>query len=281
MAISHREEAHLWRRVIAAKYGEEWGGWISKKVRGAHGCSLWKGILSGWDFFHHHVELAAGLGNRIRFWHDNWCGNVPLKSKFPVLFACAVAKDASIASSLVSSGSNGGRTWDILFTRDFNDWEVAQVLTFFNFIHSRIPTSVGPDTMHWKPRKHGVFDTKSFYQVIDGAQDINFPWKAIWRVKAPRRVSFFGWSAAWGKILTCDNFMRRGYTMAGWCSMCRLDGETGSHLLIHCSLASGVWQSVLRSFGVVWVFPDNIINLLYGCAIVGFLKIKTIPNPSL
>ena len=43
-----------------------------------------------------------------------------------------------------------------------------------------------------------------------------------------------------------------------------MDGETGSHLLIHCSLASGVWQSVLRSFGVVWVFPDNIINLLYG-----------------
>jgi hypothetical protein len=39
---------------------------------------------------------------------------------------------------------------------------------------------------------------------------------------------------------------------------------TGSHLLIHCSLASGLWHSVLRSFGVVWVFPDNIINLLYG-----------------
>ena len=118
--------------------------------------------------------------------------------------------------------------------------------------------------MHWKLQQHGVFDIKSFYNVIDGTHDINFPWKAIWRVKAPRRVSFFGWSVAWGKILTCDNLMRRGYTMAGWCSMCRMDGETGNHLMIHCSLASGLWHTALRYFGVVWVFPDNIINLLYG-----------------
>ncbi len=65
-------------------------------------------------------------------------------------------------------GGNGGRTWDILFIRDFKDWEVDQVLAFFNFIHSWIPISVGPDSMHWKPRQHGVFDTKSFYHVLDG-----------------------------------------------------------------------------------------------------------------
>jgi hypothetical protein len=29
--------------------------------------------------------------------------------------------------------------------------------------------------------------------------------KGIWGVKAPRRVAFFVWMAAWGKILTCDN----------------------------------------------------------------------------
>uniref|UniRef100_A0A2N9F7K2 Reverse transcriptase zinc-binding domain-containing protein n=1 Tax=Fagus sylvatica TaxID=28930 RepID=A0A2N9F7K2_FAGSY len=176
-----------------------WGGLgrlDSKKANGAHGCSLWKGILSGWDFFKQHVELVAGLGNRIRFWHDNWCGEVPLKAMFPVLFACSSARDASIAASLSNSGVNGGRIWDITFIRDFKDWEVDQL------------------------RQHGVFDAKSFYHALDGRQVVPFPWKAIWRVKAPRRVSFFVWSAAWGKILTCDNLMRRGYSMAGWCCMC-------------------------------------------------------------
>uniref|UniRef100_A0A2N9FBT2 Uncharacterized protein n=1 Tax=Fagus sylvatica TaxID=28930 RepID=A0A2N9FBT2_FAGSY len=122
-----REEALLWRRVIATKYGVEWGGWISKKARGAHSCNLWKGILSGWDFLKQHVELVASLGNRIRFWHDNWCGDVPLKTMFLVLFACSLARDASIASSLTNSGVNGARTWDITFIWDFKDWEVDQM----------------------------------------------------------------------------------------------------------------------------------------------------------
>ncbi len=97
----------------------EWGGWISKEIRRPHGCSLWKGILFGWDFFKQHVELVAGMGDRIRFWHDHWCGSVPLKTLFPVLFSCSASRDASIASSL--SGVSGDRTWNITFIRDFND----------------------------------------------------------------------------------------------------------------------------------------------------------------
>lgn len=38
--------------------------------------------------------------------------------------------------------------------------------------------------------------------------EVSFPWKSIWGIKAPRRVSFFGWSVTWGKILTYDNLMK-------------------------------------------------------------------------
>ena len=202
--------------------------------------------------------------NQIRFWHDKWCGDALLKSMFLVLFACSSSRDASLASCLTNSGVNEGRVWNITFIRDFNDWEVEEVLAFFNFIHSRIPTIVDPDSMHWKLRQHGRFDAKSFDHAIDGIQEVEFPWKAIWKAKAPRRVSFFVWSAAWAKILTCDNLMCRGYNMVGWCCMCKMDGKSVSHLLIHCSLASDLWHIALRSFGVLWVFPDNVANLLYG-----------------
>jgi hypothetical protein len=33
-----REETQLWRRVIAAKYGLEWGGWMTRNPKGTHGC---------------------------------------------------------------------------------------------------------------------------------------------------------------------------------------------------------------------------------------------------
>ena len=39
----------------------------------------------------------------------------------------------------------------------FNDWEMAEVLSFFNLIHSKIPSHVGPDVMKWTLRQHGRF----------------------------------------------------------------------------------------------------------------------------
>uniref|UniRef100_A0A2N9FD38 SMP-LTD domain-containing protein n=1 Tax=Fagus sylvatica TaxID=28930 RepID=A0A2N9FD38_FAGSY len=217
-----REENHLWRRVIVAKYGLDMGGWFSLKPRGTHGCGLWKGIMLGRDLFSQHIELIPGQGNRILFWHDSWCGMTPLKSLFPVMFSCSSDKSASLASVLSRSDEGARRVWNFSFIRDFNDWEMDEVLTFFNLIHSKIPRHEGPDVMKWSLRQHGRFGSKSFYQALIGQSNIHFPWKAIWRVKAPRRVAFFVWTAAWGKILTCDNLMRRGYSwLAGWCCMCR------------------------------------------------------------
>uniref|UniRef100_A0A2N9F1W7 Reverse transcriptase zinc-binding domain-containing protein n=1 Tax=Fagus sylvatica TaxID=28930 RepID=A0A2N9F1W7_FAGSY len=233
---------------------------MTKKPQGTHGCSLWKGIFSGWDFFLQQVELVAGLGIRIRFWHDTWCGDAPLKTRIPLLFACSTSRSASIAFVLLSSNVRD-RIWNLIFVRDFNDWEV---------------------------KENGEFDVKSFYHALDVKVDIKFPWRAIWRVKAPCRVSFFLWSAAWGRILTCDNLMCRGYTLVGWCCMCRNAGETGNHLLIHCTLASALWHLVLRSFGVPWVFPNNIADLLFGwfncfgkhnCSIGWYTSTTTPPQP--
>jgi hypothetical protein len=71
-----------------------------KKPKGTHGCSLWKVIISVWENFLQHVELVAGLGSRIRFWHDNWCDDTLLKTRFPVLFGCLSNKNAFIDSCL-------------------------------------------------------------------------------------------------------------------------------------------------------------------------------------
>ena len=52
--------------------------------------------------------------------------------------------------------------------------------------------------------------------------------------------------------------------MAGWYCMCKEGCERGDHLLIHCALTSNLWHSVLHSFGVLWVFPNRVVNLIYG-----------------
>ena len=39
--------------------------------------------------------------------------------------------------------------------------------------------------MRWKPKSSGDFTMLSFYMILQGSPTLSFPWKAIWRVKAP------------------------------------------------------------------------------------------------
>ena len=124
------------------------------------------------------------------------------------------------------------------------------VAEFFQLLSSVAAPNLVPDGLKWKCNKAGVFDSKSFYAALSNRLGVLFPWKSVWKVKAHPRVAFFIWSAAWGKILTCDNLMRRGYTMAGWCYMCQCAEETVNHLLIHCSAIQPLWSFVFRAFHI-------------------------------
>ena len=54
----------LWRRVIEVKYGNDWGGWCSKKVSNVYGVNLWRYIRSGWLNFSKLLLYDVGDGGR-------------------------------------------------------------------------------------------------------------------------------------------------------------------------------------------------------------------------
>jgi hypothetical protein len=114
----------------------------------------------------------------------------------------------------------------------------------------------------WIPSSKGAFEVRSYYQVLSSHGPISFPWKGIWRTKAPPRVAFFAWTAARGKILTIDNLCRRGMIVVNRCYLCKSDGESVDHLLLHCEVANALWNAILSRLGLCWVMPNSVRKLL-------------------
>ena len=71
------------------------------------------------------------------------------------------------------------------------------------------------------------------------------------------------WTAAHGQILTLDNLMLHGHTLANRCCMCRCNKESVDHLLISCLVAHSLLMYMLRLFGIDWVMPGSIADLFF------------------
>ena len=157
------------------------------------------------------------MRNRVKFWTDKWCGDLPLHLTFPVVYEIATNREASVASSLERLGTEARRSWKVLLLRDPNDWETGVVDEFLHTLGSNLPQSEQGDRMIWKLSKKGDFDIRSFYDKLRSPLPIIFPWKGIWKDKAPTHVSFFVWTATWEKIFTGDTLRCRGFDFVDWC----------------------------------------------------------------
>jgi hypothetical protein len=146
------------------------------------------------------------------------------------------------------------------------------VISFFDRLYSISAQHGESDRLVWNPSKKGLFEVRSFYEELirkDGPSFPSFPWKNIWRVKAPARVAFFIWSGALGKILTHANLRKMNVIVIEWCCLCKKSGESIDHLLLHCEVARDLWSYILILFGVVWVMPRTVLEFLnsWGAAI--------------
>jgi hypothetical protein len=74
------------------------------------------------------------------------------------------------------------------------------VSSFFNLLYSFMMSRGGEDRIFWTFPKGGRSRSDLFYHVLCPPAGFSFPWKSIWRNKAPPRVVFFVWIATLGDI---------------------------------------------------------------------------------
>ncbi|RVW22247.1 LINE-1 reverse transcriptase-like [Vitis vinifera] len=253
------EKENLWKKAIGVKYGQEGCGWRTKEVCGPYGVGLWKEIMKEVDWCWESMDLKVGKGNRVLFWMDKWCGNEALSQSFPQLFTLAGHKNAKVCEVWDSSLGQGG--WNLSLARDFNDWEIDQIGEMLNLLKD-FKISQEEDLVRWKREGNGVFGAKGAYKSLSGYSIGAFPNRRIWMDKVPTKVSFFAWEAAWGKILTLDKLQKRGWQLPNRCNLCGCEEENANHILLHCTVVKTIWEITLVIFGVQWVFPESVIEVL-------------------
>ena len=111
---------------------------------------------------------------------------IKLKDLYPELFVCLAAKDACISEVLWLPKGGTIRVWDLRFFRAFEDWELAASFSLLHFIQPRIPRGDRRDTLCWRLKGNGQFDTRLYYRAIQGTSNSWFPWKGVWKTKIPK-----------------------------------------------------------------------------------------------
>jgi hypothetical protein len=152
---------------------------------------------------------------------------------------------------------------NVSFVREAHDCKVGVFASFFHVLHLAMVSSDHADKLRWVPSKKGVFKVKSYFSSLASGEGNRFSWKSVWKTQAPSRAAFFVWSATLEKILTADNLSKRKIIIVDRCYLCKRDGETMDHLLLHCDVASTLWNHVFSRFGMSWVMLRRVVDLFY------------------
>ena len=180
----------------------------------------------------------------------------------PSLFTISMYKEAWVVDVWNPDGDGGG--WAPLFSRAFNDWEVELVVRFLQKIQAfRVHKDV-EDRVILTTLRCGTFLVKSFYSILEPEDSPLFPSGSIWRASVPHKVVFFAWEASWGKVLTLDQYQRRGHFLANRCFLCPFEVETVDHLLLVCAKTRAFWNLLFFLFGVSWIFSCSVKETLLG-----------------
>jgi hypothetical protein len=214
----------------------------------------------GWPRFAENVFDRVGDGAHVKFRQHQWCGETPLRRRFPELYCLASNPEASVKDLASFDGTSF--SWNVRFTRLVQDWELESIADFMDVIYSVLPAQGVIDTICWKLSSQEVFSVNSFYKSLLSPTYRSYPWKNVWKPLAPSKVNFFIWIVSLGKVLTLDNLQKRQLVLTDWCCMCKEAGESIDHLFLHCHTARELWDLVFSMFGLRWVMPCHVVDLL-------------------
>ncbi|KAF3625895.1 putative mannosyl-oligosaccharide 1,2-alpha-mannosidase MNS3-like [Capsicum annuum] len=178
--------------------------------------------------------------------------NGNLEELFPDIYSLVTFQQGYIADLWTPQG------WNFNFRRQLNDWEVQRLAEFVNTMVPFNELQTGEYIFWWTGNNRGVYKVNRAYKLMDQAnqQNINWPWKPIWKSRIPHKVSCFVWLLAKEAVLTQDNVMKRGITLCSRCFLCEETLETVNNLFLHCKYTQQLWRIFFSLKGIYWALKS-------------------------
>jgi hypothetical protein len=101
--------------------------------------------------------------------------------------------------------------------------------------------------------------------------------EALWRLVIETKYDCTGAGKAHSRVTFClcvcvhnrfrENFElndlgKRNGVVVKWYCMCKKNEKSMDHLLLHCEVTRDLWNYILKLFGVKWVMPRRVIDLM-------------------
>ena len=95
-------------------------------------------------------------------------------------------------------------------------------------------------------------------------REVQWWWRKVWKLRCPAKAKLLTWTNFENKTPTWDVLQHRNHHGPGWCSLCKDDNESISHLFIHCRFTEEVWKVLSAVYGKQFGWEGESVDLTWG-----------------
>jgi len=136
------------------------------------------------NWFEEIIEWKLGKGDLINFWNDKWIGEVPLKEKFPRLYANSINKEATIRE--IGCWNNESWEWNLAWRMELFDWETPQLALMMEQLLDKSLNGEREDIWEWKGENSKYYSDNYAYKILQDniSGDDSDMFCCFWSIKA-------------------------------------------------------------------------------------------------
>jgi len=229
-------------------------------------CNVHGGVGEGvGNSFEGNIRRLVGDGRSTYFWLDHWVGEVPLRYKFPRLFALALKKESTVEEMKRVGWGEGveENSW----RRHLLAWEEDCVRECSLLLHNTVLQANVTDKWRWLLDPIHGYSVRDAYGYItnSGDQRDSNHVDDVWHRYILVKVSLFVWRLLQNRLPTRDNLVRRNIFqhMDSLCIVGCDVVESATHLFLDCGTSNHLWTQVRNWLGISTVFPNEIRDHLH------------------